>query len=58
MELGQEVEAKVLDVNATARRISLSIRAMTEPEITETEDDYNDDYSESASVKVDIDSYK
>jgi len=59
LELGQVVEAKVLDVNATARRISLSIReliAPSEPHQDEVEED--EGYDESASsVKVDISKY-
>ena len=59
LELGQTVEAKVLDVNATARRISLSIReliAPSEPKEEHAEEDEN--YDEGASsVKVDISKY-
>jgi len=29
---GQEVEAKIIDINAEAKRISLSIRALLQPE--------------------------
>lgn len=54
IEMGQIIEAKILDVNATARRISLSIRELISPSSEEGEEDYDD----SESVLVDISSYK
>lgn len=58
LELGQTVEAKVLDVNATARRISLSIRELIAP--SQPAEAYEEDESfdeEASSVKVDISKY-
>lgn len=58
IELGQTVEAKVLDVNATARRISLSIRELTAPSQPADEYQENESYDDGASsVKVDISKY-
>ncbi|MEX1376667.1 MAG: bifunctional 4-hydroxy-3-methylbut-2-enyl diphosphate reductase/30S ribosomal protein S1 [Eubacteriales bacterium] len=58
LELGQTVEAKVLDVNATARRISLSIRELIAPSEPKEETSENEGYDEEASsVKVDISKY-
>lgn len=36
---GQEVEAKIIDVDTERKRISLSVRALLEPEVEETEDE-------------------
>ena len=58
LELGQVVEAKVLDVNATARRISLSIRELIAPSAPKEEVEEDESYDEGASsVKVDISKY-
>jgi len=58
LELGQTVEAKVLDVNATARRISLSIRELIAPSEPKEEAEEDDGYDDGASsVKVDISKY-
>ena len=58
LELGQTVEAKVLDVNATARRISLSIRELIAPSEPKEEIEEDEGYDEEASsVKVDISKY-
>ena len=58
LELGQTVEAKVLDVNATARRISLSIRELIAPSEPKEETSEGEGYDEEASsVKVDISKY-
>jgi len=58
LELGQLVEAKVLDVNATARRISLSIRELIAPSQPKEENEEGEGYDEGASsVKVDISKY-
>lgn len=40
LEEGQEVEAKVLDVNPEEKRISLSIRALQEEEVSKYPDEY------------------
>lgn len=38
LQVGQEVEAKITAVDLDKKRISLSIRALIEPEVTETEE--------------------
>lgn len=51
LELNQEVEVKVLDINIESRRISLSIRALSESD----EEEYEED--DASSVLVDTSQY-
>ena len=54
LELKQEVQVKVLDLNTETRRISLSIRAIIEPE----DNDSNEKNEEASSVLVDTSQYE
>ncbi|MEG0805252.1 MAG: 30S ribosomal protein S1 [Lachnospiraceae bacterium] len=51
LKVGQEVEAKIVDFNEEERKISLSIKALTEPEYTE-EPRYEED-ADIADVNID-----
>ncbi len=53
LELNQEVDVKVLELNPESRRISLSIRALTE-----TGDSNNDDYDDGDAHSVLVDTSK
>ena len=55
LELNQEVDVKVLELNTEARRISLSIRALTAPE--HSDDDYEDS-DDAHSVLIDPSQYE
>ena len=55
LELNQEIEVKVLDINAETRRISLSIRAITDPEGGGDEEYHEED---AHSVLVDTSKYE
>ena len=57
LELGQEVQARVLDVNPGAKRISLSIRDLIEGANDGADDDYYEE-EESSSVLVDLSQYQ
>ena len=56
LQLNQEVDVKVLELNVDNKRISLSIRALSEPDASDM-DDYNDD-NEAHSVLVDTSDYE
>ena len=58
LELNQEVDVKVLELNIEARRISLSIKALTEPESAGEDGGYGDDDGEAHSVLVDTSDYE
>ncbi len=55
LKVNEEVTAKVVDFNADDRRISLSIKAMLEPEVVETEEVAEEVESDEDVVSVDID---
>jgi 4-hydroxy-3-methylbut-2-enyl diphosphate reductase len=56
LQLNQEVDVKVLDLNVDNKRISLSIRALSEPDTSDM-DDY-DNEGEAHSVLVDTSDYE
>ena len=56
LQLNQEVDVKVLELNIDNKRISLSIRALSEPDTSDM-DDYDDD-DEAHSVLVDTSDYE
>lgn len=54
LTVGQEIEAKIVDFNEAEKKISLSIKALTEPEVSDTDVQEVEEEEDADIVDVDI----